>query len=94
MYCLLFMFSAAGIPDFRSPDSGIYAKIMQEYELTDPQVVFEISYFRKKPEPFYALAKDLFPEEVNPTISHYFVKLLHEKGLLLRHYTQVLQRMY
>ena len=26
---------------------------------------------------------------VQPTICHYFIRMLHEKGLLRRHYTQV-----
>jgi len=80
--------TSAGIPDFRSPDSGLYANIMRKYQLPDPQVMFEIGFFKKNPEPFYSLAKELFPEELNPTPSHYFVRLLHNKGLLLRHYTQ------
>jgi len=50
--------------------------------------MFEISYFRKNPEPFYSLAKELFPQELTPTPAHNFVRLLHNKGLLLRHYTQ------
>lgn len=40
------------------------------------------------PQPFFALAKELYPGKFKPTPCHYFVKLLHDKGLLLRHYTQ------
>jgi len=80
--------TSAGIPDFRSPTCGLYAKIQQTYKLDDPQQMFEIGYFKKHPKPFYTLAKDLLPEGFHPTPSHYFVKLLHDKGLLLRHYTQ------
>lgn len=86
---LISIILAAGIPDFRSPGSGLYANIMKKYQLPDPQVMFEIGFFKKHPEPFYSLAKELFPEELRPTPSHYFVKLLHNKGYLLRHYTQV-----
>jgi len=50
--------------------------------------MFEIGYFKQHPKPFYSLAKDLLPEGFHPTPSHYFVKLLYDKGLLLRHYTQ------
>lgn len=50
--------------------------------------MFEVGFFRSNPEPFYELAKQLFPKELNPTLAHNFVKLLHNKGLLLRHYTQ------
>jgi NAD+-dependent protein deacetylase sirtuin 2 len=50
--------------------------------------VFDIDFFRENPKPFFALAKELYPGSFKPTISHYFIKLLHDKGLLLRHYTQ------
>lgn len=42
----------------------------------------------KNPEPFFTLARELLPEGFRPTLSHYFIRLLWEKGLLLRHYTQ------
>jgi NAD-dependent SIR2 family protein deacetylase len=51
--------------------------------------MFEIGFFKAQPEPFYKLANKLFPQELNPTISHLFVRLMHDKGYLLRHYTQV-----
>lgn len=47
-----------------------------------------MDFFRQNPEPFFVLAKELLPEGYKPTPSHYFLKLLHDKGLLLRHYTQ------
>lgn len=54
----LFFSSAAGIPDFRSPGSGLYDNL-QQYNLPHPQAIFEINYFRRNPKPFYALAKQL-----------------------------------
>lgn len=54
-----------------------------------PEAIFDLSYFKRTPSPFYTLARDLFPgQKYRPTVSHFFIKLLHEKGLLLRHYTQ------
>lgn len=35
---------AAGIPDFRSPGTGLYDNLAQ-YNLPHPQAVFEISFF-------------------------------------------------
>lgn len=61
---------------------------LQKYDLPHPTAVFEIDYFRRNPQPFYTLAKELYPGNFKPTPCHYFVKLLHDKGLLLRHYTQ------
>lgn len=43
---------------------------------------------QKNPKPFFHLARELFPGNFNPTPSHYFMRLLHDKGLLLRLYTQ------
>ncbi|XP_033217139.1 NAD-dependent protein deacetylase sirtuin-2 [Belonocnema kinseyi] len=79
--------TSAGIPDFRSPSSGLYNNL-QKYNLPHPQAIFEIDFFRENPEPFFVLAKELLPEGFKPTVSHYFIRLLWEKGLLLRHYTQ------
>jgi len=37
--------TAAGIPDFRSPGTGLYDNL-QKYDLPRPQAVFEIGFFR------------------------------------------------
>ncbi|XP_057339864.1 NAD-dependent protein deacetylase sirtuin-2 [Microplitis mediator] len=79
--------TSAGIPDFRSPSSGLYYNL-QKYNLPYPQAIFEIDFFKSNPEPFFVLAKELFPEKLKPTLSHFFIKLLSDKGMLLRHYTQ------
>lgn len=79
--------TAAGIPDFRSPGTGLYDNL-QKYDLPHPQAVFEINFFQSNPEPFFMLAKELYPGSFKPTISHYFIKLLSDKELLLRNYTQ------
>ncbi|XP_029475213.1 NAD-dependent protein deacetylase sirtuin-2 isoform X2 [Rhinatrema bivittatum] len=79
--------TSAGIPDFRSPGTGLYANL-QKYNLPYPEAIFEISYFKKHPEPFFALARELYPGQFKPTVCHYFLRLLKEKGLLLRCYTQ------
>ena len=79
--------TSAGIPDFRSPGSGLYDNL-QKYNLPNPTAIFDIRYFIKNPKPFFTLAKELYPGSFKPTPSHYFVKLLEDKGLLLRHFTQ------
>lgn len=40
-------------------------------------------------DPFLSAAQELFPGVWRPTPAHYFMRLLHAKGLLLRCYTQV-----
>ncbi|KDR06661.1 NAD-dependent protein deacetylase sirtuin-2 [Zootermopsis nevadensis] len=79
--------TSAGIPDFRSPGSGLYHNL-EKYKLPDPQAIFEIGFFQRNPQPFFTLAKELYPGSFKPTTSHYFIRLLNEKGLLRRHYTQ------
>lgn len=79
--------TSAGIPDFRSPGSGLYHNL-EKYDLPDPQAIFEIDFFRSNPQPFFTLARELYPGSFKPTVCHYFIRLLHEKGMLLRHYTQ------
>ncbi|KAM9978758.1 hypothetical protein ACTFIY_012531 [Dictyostelium cf. discoideum] len=78
---------AAGIPDFRSPKTGLYEKL-DKYDLPYREAIFDIEYFKKNPKPFYVLSKELFPGSFNPTTVHYFIKLLSDKGLLLRNFTQ------
>ncbi|KAI8065944.1 DHS-like NAD/FAD-binding domain-containing protein [Gongronella butleri] len=77
---------SCGIPDFRS-ETGIYSRL-QEFQLDDPQQMFDIDYFRETPEIFYSFAKELYPSNYEPSPSHMFVKCVEEKGKLLRNYTQ------
>lgn len=39
---------ASGIPDFRSPKTGLYSQLAK-YNLPCPEAVFEINYFKKNP---------------------------------------------
>ncbi|XP_018891746.1 NAD-dependent protein deacetylase sirtuin-3, mitochondrial isoform X2 [Gorilla gorilla gorilla] len=77
----------SGIPDFRSPGSGLYSNL-QQYDLPYPEAIFELPFFFHNPKPFFTLAKELYPGNYKPNVTHYFLRLLHDKGLLLRLYTQ------
>ncbi|XP_068004585.1 NAD-dependent protein deacetylase sirtuin-3, mitochondrial isoform X5 [Melanerpes formicivorus] len=77
----------SGIPDFRSPGSGLYSNLAQ-YDIPYPEAIFELMYFFANPKPFFTLAKELYPGNYRPNYAHYFLRLLHDKGLLLRLYTQ------
>ncbi|TGZ67968.1 hypothetical protein CRM22_004514 [Opisthorchis felineus] len=79
--------TAAGIPDFRSSSSGIYDNL-EEFNLPYPMAVFSLDYFKTNPAPFFEVARRLYRPHAKPTLTHYFVRLLHEKTLLRRHYTQ------
>lgn len=80
---------AAGIPDFRSPNTGLYAKL-GKYGLRDPSDAFSISLLRESPSVFYTIANEmnLWPGSYRPTAVHFFVKLLSDEGRLLRCCTQ------
>ena len=39
---------SAGIPDFRSPGTGVYSNL-QKYNLPHPEALFQIAYFLEKP---------------------------------------------
>ncbi|KDE08321.1 hypothetical protein MVLG_01362 [Microbotryum lychnidis-dioicae p1A1 Lamole] len=79
--------TAAGIPDFRSPETGLYANL-EKYDLPYPEAIFDIDYFLEKPQAFYTLAKELYPGNFRPTTTHHFFRLLQDKGLLKAIFTQ------
>ncbi|XP_039282980.1 uncharacterized protein LOC111048758 [Nilaparvata lugens] len=80
--------TASGIPDFRSPGSGLYSNL-EKYNLPYPEAIFDLSYFHENPKPFLTLAQELYPgAKYVPNIGHYFVKLLENKKKLLRVFTQ------
>lgn len=79
--------TASGIPDFRTPGTGLYANL-EKYSIPYPEAIFNIDYFSNDPQPFFSLAKALYPGTHRPNYIHYFIRTLHLKGLLLRTYTQ------
>ncbi|BEI87895.1 uncharacterized protein CcaverHIS019_0106130 [Cutaneotrichosporon cavernicola] len=81
--------TSCGIPDFRS-STGLYANLQAEgkYDLDDPQQMFDISYFRENPMVFYSFAKQIYPSNFVPSPCHRWIKLLEDRGTLLRNYTQ------
>uniref|UniRef100_A0A4W6E4N5 Si:dkey-103i16.6 n=1 Tax=Lates calcarifer TaxID=8187 RepID=A0A4W6E4N5_LATCA len=79
--------TASGIPDFRTPGTGLYANL-EKYNIPYPEAIFNIDYFSNDPQPFFSLAKALYPGSHRPNYIHYFIRMLHHKGLLLRMYTQ------
>ncbi|TFK90131.1 SIR2-domain-containing protein [Polyporus arcularius HHB13444] len=80
---------SCGIPDFRSRN-GLYASLQEsgEYDLNDPQEMFDIQYFRENPAVFYSFASKIYPSNFIPSPCHRFIKLIEDKGKLLRNYTQ------
>ena len=79
---------AAGIPDFRTPGTGLYDNL-SKYNLPYAEAVFDVDFYRKNPRPFVSLAKEIWPGlKHTPTLTHSFLALLADKGLLLRNYSQ------
>lgn len=83
---------ASGIPDFRSPKTGLYASIKQDAELRHKKstFVFELKTFKEDSRPFWWIFGRMAPlmTEAQPTAFHCFIELLHRHNLLLRCYTQ------
>lgn len=78
---------SAGIPDFRSRN-GLYENLAK-YDLPYPEAVFDLSFYQVNPKPFVSLSSEIWPgQKYSPTLSHTFIKLLQDKNLLLRNYTQ------
>lgn len=78
--------TSLGIPDFRS-DNGLYAQLSY-LGLADPQEVFDIRLFRDDPSIFYSVARKLLPDEKRFSPAHHFIRMLQDRGKLLRNYTQ------
>ncbi|SJM87795.1 probable NAD-dependent histone deacetylase SIR2 [Zygosaccharomyces bailii] len=78
--------TSLGIPDFRSSE-GFYSKI-RHLGLDDPQDVFNYDIFMQDPSVFYNIAHLVLPPENIYSPLHGFIKMLQDKGKLLRNYTQ------
>lgn len=70
---------SAGIPDFRSPKTGIYANL-EKFNLPNPESLFHISYFLEHPEAFYEFAKQFNFDGYEATPAHYFIRLMQQKN--------------
>nr|XP_022303821.1 NAD-dependent protein deacetylase sirtuin-2-like [Crassostrea virginica] len=79
--------TSAGIPDFRSMNTGLYSQL-DKFNLPRPEALFSIDYFKENPIPYYTVRKQMLLENYKPTPCHYFIRMLAEKGILLRHFTQ------
>lgn len=78
--------TSLGIPDFRS-SQGFYSQI-SNLGLSDPQEVFDLEIFHSDPSIFYSIAHMILPPDNIYAPLHKFIKLLQDKGKLLRNYSQ------
>ena len=62
--------TTAGIPDFRSSDSGLFKVLQEKYKLDTPEEFFQIQTFKTKPELFYEFSKNLELDKYKPTSTH------------------------
>lgn len=77
----------SGIPDFRSPGTGLYYNI-QKYNISNPDLLFNRNFIKNNPKPFYLLVKEFISKNYVPSISHYLSVLFNKKGILMKYYTQ------
>ncbi|RYG57203.1 hypothetical protein EON66_00970 [archaeon] len=86
---------ACGVPDFRSPSTGLYDIIRRSQHpalrsVSEPQELFDFLTFKDNPSLFYSVAHLLFShaDEAQPSLTHRFIAMLEQHGSLLRNYTQ------
>ncbi|GAB7361008.1 hypothetical protein MBLNU230_g1051t1 [Neophaeotheca triangularis] len=80
--------TSVGIPDFRSKDTGFFAKL-QEMGYDDPMELLDIDNFNEDPSKFYKVAVDfLLAQNKLHSPTHHFIKTLQDQGRLLNNYTQ------
>ena len=77
----------SGIPDFRSPGTGLYDNI-KKYGLSNPDLLFNRNYIKQNPKPFFTLVKEFIGNNYEPSNAHYLSILFKNKGLLMKYYTQ------
>ena len=73
----------SGIPDFRSPDSGLWTQ-------TDPEAVASVHGFRNDPEGFYEFWAWRFNKlkDAQPNAAHHLLAQLEQQGLIRAVITQ------
>ena len=87
---------SAGIPDFRSPKTGIYDRIetLTGIRLPYPEALFDKKFFMQNPQVYYSYRKERLKDpdqerQVFPTPSHHFIKYLYQdKGYVHKIFTQ------
>ena len=85
---------SAGIPDFRTPETGIYDRIeeLTGIKLPYPEALFDRKFFLQNPQVYYTYRMERMKDrdhtqDVDPTPSHYFVKLLCDLELVHKVFT-------
>jgi len=79
---------SCGIPDFRSSD-GLYAKVKKDFPwLNRPEDIFSLPCFHRNPNMLYKILSEINLDEIKPSLTHAFFKLLDDKNMLTRVYTQ------
>eukprot|EP00434_Breviolum_minutum_P014043 symbB.v1.2.012385.t1/scaffold855.1/size157659/11 len=78
---------SANLPDFRSK-GGLYDQLRHTTNITSPETIFTRQFLRENPQLFFEVMQKLRVDEVNPTLTHEFLKVLQNKRMLQRLYTQ------
>lgn len=79
----------SGIPDFRSPESGLWANV-------DPREVAHIDAFHRDPDSFWAFYGQRFAwlQDKQPNAAHHALAELERRGLLCGVITQNIDRLH
>jgi len=79
----------SGIPDFRTPETGLWAKV-------DPMEVAHISVFERDPERFWSYYRPRFQSlgDKEPNLAHQALAELERRGLIEGVITQNIDRLH
>ncbi|KAL4466917.1 hypothetical protein ABPG74_010514 [Tetrahymena malaccensis] len=78
----------AGIPDFRSKDTGLYARLKRSGQFSYPEQIFTIDYYQENHKPFYEICREFVQKEYEPQQSHKFITELAKQKTLYLNITQ------
>ena len=79
--------TSVGIPDFRS-NIGLYT-LLENNGFERPEEILQLETLHQDPDLLYrVLAYMAPPDDLKPSPTHAFIKLLQDKGKLLTNYTQ------
>ena len=81
------------MPDFKSQDCLNFMKheFLEDFKLPKPESLFELEYYKTKPEAFTKFAHQFLVNEslgvVDPTVSHKLSEYFAKRQMLMKYFT-------
>ena len=93
---VVFTGSGIGVPDYKSKEFLTYIQkgFLEEIKLIDPNAIFTLDFFRRRPEAFVRFAKAFLISDasghrayIHPNLTHYLAKMLNDRNMLKSYFT-------